>query len=168
MNRIFFLFFITLSFLSCQNDTKETRFKLGNSKQPVLNIDNYFSDIDKVIVNRKDTLKQYFVFANNPYSLDNSYGLIIYANNKCIYKGDFKESIQLPLNELLIKKNRNHFFFEILTPESSSKKSYLYRFNTKKTIVWKPDYKFVYVAFFPANDSEDKIFFFPQRHDLFL
>jgi len=142
--------------------------ELGGIKE-LLHSDRYFEEISLKEIQQTDELKHYILFANNPFNLDKNFDLAIYINNECIYKGVFKNSIQLNLDNLIGDTDIVQLFFEIFPPSNSKGEKYLHRFITKKIIIWDTNFKFIYVAFFPKNkDKEDRIYFFPQKQNLLL
>lgn len=158
---------VLIAIYGCNFQSDECCIELGGNKQIVQSV-SYFDKISQIEPMQGDTLSQYIVFANNPFALDESFDLIIYANNQCIYKGEYKQAVEVYLGTLIKHKERVHFFIEIIPSNKSQKETYLHRFNTKKTIIWDTDFRYIYVSFFPNNEEDDRIFFFPQVQDLLL
>lgn len=101
-----------------------------------------------------------FVFANNPYCLDSSYLVKLYANNSLLYEGFYTVGMKVETFQIE-KKAPTHFILEIITPEKNGK-VYLHSFQDKSVMSWREEYNFVYIGFFPTNDETDRIHFFPQ------
>jgi len=166
MNRYIFVLCFLISCYGCEMSEDVRNIELGGIKE-LLPSDKYFEEINLNGIQQSDKLNQYIVFANNPFYLNENFDLVIYLNNQCIYKGVFKNPIQLNLNNLINDEVRADLFFEVFPPPNSKGEKYLHRFITKKTIIWDTNFKFIYVAFFPNNKGiEDRIYFFPQKQDL--
>ncbi len=163
IHKIKILIFISFFFYCCTNTKKESMFNLGKTEEVFENINSYFQTINLYSIDVQDTPTLHWVFTNNPYSINDEYGLCLFANNKCVYKGKFKKFIPLDLGDLISTNERLHLSFEILTPSNSNKPTYLHRFSTKNTIVWESNYRLIYTCFFPTNDHDDGIYFFPQK-----
>ncbi len=168
IKKIKLLIFTLYLFCCCADRKTEYTFDLGTTEEVFEDINSYLTKYNTCnnVINQ-NTPSTYLIFTNNPYSINENYGLCLFANNKCVYKGNFKKVIPINLGDFVPNK-RLHLFFEILTPSNSNELTYLHRFSTKNTIVWESNFEFIYTCFFPTNDNDDEIYFFPQKQDLTL
>lgn len=153
-----FLILVVLLFSAC--DTSKEKLPVSEIRFKSLN--QYMETIQHKQELIQDTV--YFVFANNPYQLDSSCYLSVFANNKNIYAGPFKKSIAVDAVHLRNSK-RTNFMFEVLTNEKTDALR-LNRFTNKSSIAWQDDYKFLYACFFPTNENEEQVQFFPYKGDI--
>ena len=153
------LVFISVAFLfsSCQ---RADNLKLEESQVGFTSIQEYQNSLklkrDSVDSDNHAT----FIFANNPYNINEKYVLSISLNNRQIYFGEFTNAIELNLGKIAAE-DRVNISFEVLTPKLGDI-HYLHRFNSKSVFFWRENYRFVYLCFLPHNQDTDRMQAFPQ------
>ncbi len=159
------LLLIVTMFMSFSCSDKQ-RLQMPFSNKQFENVADYInsiSNIEKVESNSTDT-ETIFSFANNPYNFDEKSILVIYANNKKVYEGNFCSAVRIPLEQF--EGYSIHFSVQILYPAKKNK-YILYGFENKSIIMlWEKEYKFVYACFFPTNQDIDRIHFFPAKYEV--
>lgn len=150
---------ILFAISSCQDPQGSSRcLKLGENS----NFKNSQTEYKQNVQITNDSIKGTvsFVFANNPYCLDSTYWIKLYANNIIVYSGIYSVSRKVEIPQIE-KQTPVHFILEVITPERKGK-AYLHNFQDKSVMSWREEYNFVYIGFFPANDETNRIHFFPQ------
>jgi hypothetical protein len=104
------------------------------------------------------------MFANNAYNFDEKSMLVIYANDKKVYEGNFYTGVTL-LSLSQFENTWIYFIVEILYPAKKDK-YLLYRFHNKSIMYWEKEYKIVYACFCPTNENTEQIHFFPAKYDV--
>lgn len=151
-----------------QHYCKQTSpYDLPFSSEYYANIADYLAVISKVETvenSPTDTVKTFFCFANNAYNFDEKSTLVIYANNKKVYEGNF--CTRVTLSSLSQFENALiHFDVEILCPFKKNK-YVLHRFSNKSVVYWGKEYTNIYACFFPTNQNIDQIHFFPAKYEV--
>ena len=151
-----------------QHYCKQTKpYDLPFSSEYYASVADYLAKTSKtetVENNPTDTVKTFFWFANNAYNFDEKSMLVIYANGKKIYEGNFCTVVTL-LSLSQFENTLIHFVVEILYPVKKNK-YVLYRFQNKSVIYWENEYKIVYACFCPTNEDIDRIHFFPAKYEV--
>jgi len=147
--------------LSCNHRRTAADFiELGKSKEQYKSINEYFEKRNSSI---GDEFWIKFMFLNNPYNLDERNIISIYVNSKLVYRGAYKQHIDLKGNpkDLFSKDKRMIIGMEILT-DKTKKVIWEHKFGSKTVFSWNNDYKIIYCGFFPTNEDVEKAYFIPQ------
>lgn len=161
MGKISLIFIALCVILSCNHKRTATDFiELGKSKEQYESVNEYFKNRNENIGN-DFWIK--FMFLNNPYNLDDRNIISIYVNSELVYRGAYKQHIDLNgnSNDLFSKDKRMIISMEILT-DRTKKVIWKHRFQSKTVFSWNKDYKIIYCGFFPTNEDIEKVFFIPQ------
>lgn len=165
MKRICLIFIVFSMILSCNHRRTAADFiELGKSKEQYKSVNEYF---EKRNASAGNEFWIKFMFLNNPYNLDDKNTISIYVNSKLVYRGAYKQYIDLQgnPNDLFYKDKRMIVTMEILT-DKTKKVIWEHRFGSKTAFSWNENYKIIYCGFYPTNEDVEKVFFIPQLESM--
>lgn len=166
MKKIFLAIIICFISLSCNHKRTDADFiDLGKGVEQYQSVKEYFQKYDFKITN-KPWIK--FIFLNNPYNLNENNVISIYINSNLVYRGAYKEHIDLngDPNKIFLNDKRLIVSMEILT-DKTKKKIWLHRFSTKTVFSWNKDYKSIYCGFLSTNETSYRVSFIPQLEEVY-
>lgn len=161
IKKICLVLIILCVILSCNHRRTAANFiELGESKEKYKSLDEYLEKRESNIVN-EFWIK--FKFLNNPYDLDEKNIISIYVNYRLVYRGVYKQNIDLQGNkkDLFAEDNRMIIIMEVLTDKTKDI-IWEHRFQCKTIFSWNDNYKIIYCGFFPTNEDVEKVIFIPQ------
>ncbi|TWP31538.1 hypothetical protein ETU08_00625 [Apibacter muscae] len=102
------------------------------------------------------------VFLNNPYKFIEKDYILLYANGKLVYRGNFTSSFVFDIDDKItsIRRGLVNFSFEIIKGDKIAK------ISNKSVVKWDDKNKFLYIAFFPTNQNTEQIVFIPVENSL--
>lgn len=165
---------LAVSLFSCKHITfKHIRtasefIKLGKSSNQYESVDDYFDYFAEGKTEiQNDSTWLLFKFLNNPYDLNDDNVISIYVNYHLVYRGIFKELVELKgsPDRIFAKESQMIIILDVLT-DKNKKKIWLHRFGSKQVFSWKKDYKIIYCGFFPTNETVENICFIPQSEPM--
>ena len=150
-----------LSQYSCHHINIVQNNELGKSFVQYSSVEDYCNKRKDGDVGEEFWIK--LTFLNNPFNLNNNNIVSIYVNNNLVYRGVFKNSIDLKGNPDVLFKNDKRMIFtmDILT-DRTKKTIWAHRFTSKIIFTWRKEYHIIYCGFLPTNEDVEKVFFIPQ------
>ena len=167
-NAKIFVIIVTTTFLmfSCQLDASKHNTEFGICTVHYNSIDEYYKTCTDTV--RGNPLMSFY-FLHNPYRLNENNIISIYLNYKVVYRGPFKQLIELKgdVNDLFDSYSCSTMIFslEILT-DKTKKTIWKREFDTKTVFSWNEKYKIVYCVFCPTNEEVEKVYFIPQQEKM--
>jgi len=161
MKKIVLIFIVICVFFSCNHKRSAADYiVLGKSNDQYKSLNEYYEKRNSSVGN-DFWIK--FMFLNNPYNLDEKNIISIYVNSKLVYRGIYKQKVDLKgnINDLFFKYKNLVIEMEILT-DSSKNVIWEHRFGSKNVFSWKEEYKIIYCGFLPTNEDVEKVCFIPH------
>ncbi len=162
MKKLFVTTFL-FTVLCCTNNEK-SYYKLEGSNVTFDDFNHYTNERGLKDINTNVVVDTtYFVFANNPYKINNDSFINIYVSGESVFCGNFKESIPIDLSRY--KDKSINISLELLTSHKDNNLN-LNVLSNKNTIKWN-NQKFLYTCFFPLNQNIDNVCFISSDDDIY-
>lgn len=153
-----FLLFLLFALNSCQLNDKCLEFE---TKTMRLSIDKYLYTFKYGKVNSKTQKQFVFVSSNNPCHFDKNDGMLIFANNKCVWKGKYNRNCLMSSN--LIEENRPINLVVQVVSQIKSNRIKIFHFQNKDVFTLDSTISCIYMDILPTNENTDRVKFYLQK-----